>query len=443
MFPNPQDALPIPPSPSVEQYRKIAKELVQACRSDDPAAIRAVCAGWIQKLADLTADATRPDAARVERHVAQVETFARHTFARTTSGERGGPRPCALADAQLVIARVHGFRSWPRFIAHVDGLSRAGSPVSAFEAAVQAIVSGDVAALGRLLHEQPDLIRWRSGREHGATLLHYVSANGVEGYRQVSPNNIAQITRLLLDAGADVDAEAHVYGGRCTALGLVATSTPPAAAGVQREVMDVLLEHGARADRAGSAGHDHTLVHACLANGQPNAAEYLADRGAPLNLAGAAGLGRVDALQRFFTAPASRSTTDLADALSLASAYGRTRAVAFLLDRGVDVNMALTGHGDGHTALHVAAFHAQDEAVDLLLRRGARVDVIDRTWAGTPLMWALTGWSRQAAGGDPRFYTVVLRLVSAGAHVRPDILEWEQVRGDPRMLQALRVNDAR
>lgn len=29
MYPNPQDALPLPPHPSVEQYRKLAKDLVK------------------------------------------------------------------------------------------------------------------------------------------------------------------------------------------------------------------------------------------------------------------------------------------------------------------------------------------------------------------------------------------------------------------------------
>jgi hypothetical protein len=43
--------------------------------------------------------------------------------------------------------------------------------------------------------------------------LHYCSANGVEGYRQKTPKNIVEITRILLEAGAEVDARADVYGG--------------------------------------------------------------------------------------------------------------------------------------------------------------------------------------------------------------------------------------
>ena len=47
-----------------------------------------------------------------------------------------------------------------------------------------------------------------------ATLLHYVAANGVEGYRQLTPPNAVAIADALLDAGADVDALADMYGGR-------------------------------------------------------------------------------------------------------------------------------------------------------------------------------------------------------------------------------------
>ena len=76
----------------------------------------------------------------------------------------------------------------------------------------------------------------------------------------------------------------------------------PRLAGVQRDVIDILLAHGARMDVPGIAGHRSSLIRACLANGQPDAAEYLASRGAPLDLAAAAGLGRVDVLEGFFDA---------------------------------------------------------------------------------------------------------------------------------------------
>ena len=123
--------------------------------------------------------------------------------------------------------------------------SRKAFAVSRFEAAADAIVSGDVATLKRLLREDPKLIRAISTREHGATLLHYVSANGVEGYRQKTPKNIVAIAEMLLNAGAEIDATANVYGGGCTTLGLAATSIHPERAGVQEALLQTLLDHGA------------------------------------------------------------------------------------------------------------------------------------------------------------------------------------------------------
>ena len=44
MFPNPQDALPLPARPNLEQYKKLAKDLARAAASaDNPPALRA----WI------------------------------------------------------------------------------------------------------------------------------------------------------------------------------------------------------------------------------------------------------------------------------------------------------------------------------------------------------------------------------------------------------------
>jgi hypothetical protein len=298
-----------------------------------------------------------------------------------------------------------------------------------------AVVSGDTAKLRRLLHAHPRLARARSTREHGATLLHYVSANGVESYRQLSPRNSGEIAEMLIAAGADVDATADVYDGKCTALGLVATSSPPCAAGVQREVIDVLLKHGARMDLPGSVGHNGFLVQGCLANGQPQAAEYLASRGAPLDLESAAGLGRVDDVKRLVTRASHKEITA---AFSLACAYGRAAVVDVLLIQGrVNVDTELKSHGDGHTGLHVASFHGQAEAVRVLLQRGAEVHTIDKTWKTPPLQWALTGWQRSGHSGQ--YYEVVAQLVAAGARVTQDIVEWDQAQLDPDMLAALRT----
>jgi hypothetical protein len=439
MYPNPQDALPLPSRPRVEQYKKLAKDLVKACRSGDPAAIGAWASHWVEALASHQSE---PGALGDERAKAGRATEVGQ-FARTRLRTDAEASPaCVLADAQFVIARAHGFLSWPRFVTHIESLASAGSPVSAFEAAASAIVAGDAPTLTRLLREHPELIRARSTREHRGTLLHYVAANGVENYRQVTPKNIAAIAQILLAAGAEIDAEADVYGGGCTALGLVATSAPPAIAGVQREVIDVLLQHGARMDLPGSAGNQHSLVRGCLANGQPDAAEYLARRGAPLDLPGAAGIGRIDVVQRFFDEDGGRhaktTKAQVLDGFSLACTYGHAGVVEFLLDSGVDVDAQLRGHGEGHTGLHVAAFHGHLDVVSVLLRRGARLDVIDKTWGTPPLVWALTGWSQEAPADAARYYDVVARLVAAGANVTPALLEWETVRADPKMIGALK-----
>ena len=438
MYPNPQDALPLPSRPSVEQYKKLAKDLVKSCRSGDPAAIGIWASQWIEVLA---AHQTEPDALRdgteIRARANQVDQFARTTL---SSGEGSSSR-CVLADAQFVIARVHGFLSWPKFVKHLESLASASSPVSAFEAAAHAVVTGDVATLKGLLREHPTLIRARSTREHRATLLHYVAANGVENYRQVTPRNIATVTEILLAAGADVNSEADVYGGGCTTLGLVATSAPPAIAGVQQEVIDVLLEHGARMDLPGTGGNQQPLVRACLANGQPDAAEYVVSRGAPLDLPGAAGIGRIDVVKRFFNEDgdlnANATKAQMVDGFSLACAYGRADVVDFLLDRGIDVDASLSDHGEGHTGLHVAAFHGHVDVVSALLRRGAGVDLIDKTWGTPPLIWALTGWSRTPPGEAGPYHEVVSRLVAAGANVKHDLLDWDKVRADPKMLAAV------
>jgi hypothetical protein len=124
-----------------------------------------------------------------------------------------------LADTRLALARWYSFRDWPSLVGWVTAVTSVDSPVARFESAVEAIITGDAPALQRLLRDHPELVRERSmivthndPPEHRATLLHYVAANGVEGYRQKSPTNAVEVATLLLRADAEPDALAAMYG---------------------------------------------------------------------------------------------------------------------------------------------------------------------------------------------------------------------------------------
>jgi ankyrin repeat protein len=407
VFPNPQDAVPLPPRPNLEQYRKLAKELVKACESGDQGAIRRWVASWIEGLvtrAGLTITPELP--VRTERWANDVEEFARRHLSSNA-------RRCALTDAQFVIARSHGFESWPKFAKEVEALARPDSQFACFEAAVDAIIAGDAASLEPLLREQPELIHARSAREHRSTLLHYLSANGVEGYRQKTPRNAPQIATILLHAGAEVDAEANVYGGGLTALVLVATSVHPERAGVQEELMQVLLDHGASIPR--------TAVMACLANGRGKAAALLASRGAPLDLEAAAGVGRLDIVQSFFDRDgrlSGASEERMQRGFLWACEFGRNDVVEFLLDKGADLQAQA---GTRQTALHWAIVGGQLSTIKLLIERGAPLDELNAS-GGTALGQAL--WS--FLNGDPQidYASIVETLLVAGAKIEPGSLAW-------------------
>src|SRR5688572_5673103 len=131
-----------------------------------------------------------------------------------------------IDDARLVIAAVYGFSSWDDLSAFVRAVQADGE-VTRFENAVEAVVSGDLETLRSMLAEYPDLVRSRSSRRHRATLLHYVAANGVEGYRQRTPVNAVEIAKTLLESGAEVDALADMYEEECTTMSMLVSSTPP------------------------------------------------------------------------------------------------------------------------------------------------------------------------------------------------------------------------
>jgi ankyrin repeat protein len=432
------DALPLPPRPNLEQYKKLAKDFQSACNSSDPGAIRDWAARWEEAIVRLQGLEIAPE---VRRQIdGDAERMEQRWHKLTKTHERAAR--CTLADAQLFIARGHGFLSWPKFARHLEALAHADSPVSQFEAAVDAIVSGDSATLEKLLSENPELVRARSAREHRSTLLHYVSANGVEDFRQKTPKNIIEIAKLLLKAGADVNAESDAYGGRSTTLGLTATSCHPENAGVQLPLMELLIGQGAIIEGPDGGG----AVNSCLGNGRGQAAEFLASRGARLDLEGASGVGRLDIVKSFFNYDGSlkppATQKQMQDGFAWACEFGRTSVVDFLLQRGMQLDAKLRHHGQ--TGLHWAAYGAHVDTVKLLMERGAPIDAKDERHGGTPLEWALYAWGNSRSTKQETYYEVVALLVRAGARLDPKWYEAidnrpaaEKMRSDPRMRAAL------
>jgi ankyrin repeat protein len=111
------DAKPLPARPSLEQYRKQAKELVRVFRS----------AQSRKSLDSLVAHSEVLQ--RIQEH---------HPRFAGLPEERIASIRFRLADAQFVIAQEHGYESWPKFAKHVESLVHAGfaaalgNPVAAF-----------------------------------------------------------------------------------------------------------------------------------------------------------------------------------------------------------------------------------------------------------------------------------------------------------------------
>lgn len=387
------DALPLPPSPSLEQYKKRAKGLVDAAQSADPSAVRAWARKWLESLAASMGTAISPFVRdSIDRAVVHVEE-------RVTE-RRGGAqaKPFLLSDAQHLIAEAHGYANWGAFAEHVEEAEGKRRPHDDFERAADAVVTGDLATLESLVRDHPTLVRARSRRVHHATLLHYIAANGVEDFRQTTPKNAVAIARFLLDAGAEVDAPADTYDGGDwqTTMNLLVSSAHPAGAGLMPALVDVLVDHGAAVN---GVRDDESPIMTALDFGYGEAAETLANRGARVdNVITAASLGRLDLVRRFvvdkntmapgvpLVGPAWRKlpadpAVHIELALAWACKFARAEVAEFLLDFGVS---PASKDGYDMTALHWAAPNGMTAVVRRLLSLGAPLEVMNR-WKGTVL----------------------------------------------------------
>jgi len=306
----------------------------------------------------------------------------------------------SLDDARLTVARYYDFLDWPSLAAYVEAVSLEG-PVFEFESAVEAVVNGGLTALEDGLRRDPALVRARSARVccfeppvHHATLLHYVAANGVEGYRQKTPPNAVEVARALLQAGAEPDALADMYGAECTTMSMLVSSSYPATAGLQVPLVELLLDFGAAIEGQGTRKWGGPLFTA-LAFGMSDAAKALAKRGARIDLPAAAGLGLLDDAANLLPSADAEARHR---ALSLAAQHGHAEIVRLLLDAGEDPNRYnLEGNHAHSTPLHQAVLEGHETVVRLLVEHAARLDIRDTIWQGTPLGWALYGGGKAQA----------------------------------------------
>jgi ankyrin repeat protein len=371
---------PLPFDAGLDEYLKQAEELLAAFQSGDPVALQCFR----------------------ERHPRFLDAKI-PWLPRNVSDSALRNAGLQLSDAQLTVARWYEFRDWPALVEYVEAVCRPDSPIYRFESAVEAVIAGDVAALQSLLREHAELIRARSTRVthfdppvHRATLLHYIAANGVEGYRQRTPANAVDVAKLLLGSGAEVDALSDMYGGQWTTMNLLVSSCHPAEAGLQVELLETLLDFGAAIEGHGSRSFVSPLMTA-LAFGYRDAAEALVRRDARVDrVDAAAGLGRLEVVRRLLPTADAESRHR---ALALAAQHGHVDVVRVLLDAGEDLNRYNPEGNHSHsTPLHQAALAGHDVVVRLLVERGARLDIKDTIYQSDPAGWAVhAGHSEIAA----------------------------------------------
>jgi hypothetical protein len=363
------------------------------------------------------------------------------------AGGRDGARNDALGASAVGAEVIRFLRSSvnlqiglaARMLQEDPSLARSGFPA--------AVVLGDVGRVRAHLRRDPAAAT-RVDPESGWSALHLACASRFH-LDPERAKGLAEVTRLLLDAGAQVDGPSR--GRRCwRPLGCAVTSANSSPN--NEPIIRLLLERGApvRAETLLASLHAAggswclklLLEHAprdarlfadalaeALCEENHEAIAMLLSAGGDPDVPGDGGVsGRRQAL-RAAVAGTEELLGDAADPVDrllqvilagdaestrrqvagdagiigrLASAdravfvnaaqRGNSAAVSLMLELGFPVGCRREdGDGDGATALHAAAWAGAADTVALLLEHGADVEARDLRWRGQPLGWALVG----------------------------------------------------
>jgi len=264
--------------------------------------------------------------------------------------------------------------------------------------AIAAVTSGNAPQLAALLDGDPGLARARDADGCPALLI-----AALHGYNARSTRNKA-VVDLLLQRGAVADIFAAAYLDRpAHAARLLSRDPALARAAVQggaedgwtplhyaaergaTEVARLLLYHGADPNAASARGGRPVALAAHPGPWKAGPAleliRLLAQHGAEIDVLLAAALGDTVRLRALLAADPSqldRTDADGAGPLFHAAQHLRQEAVRLLLRRGADVNARRT---DGQTPVSTAVGHMEElggpEVVQLLLEAGAVLDLYE------------------------------------------------------------------
>lgn len=219
---------------------------------------------------------------------------------------------------------------------------------------------------------------------HGDTALHFAAMAGRK-----------DVAALLLSYGADINARAGGNGE---------TPLHYAALFGHLDTIELLVAKGAKVDATDNSGV-RPLEYASKRYRGPTV-DLLRRLGArPMNLFDAVNSGDIGQLNRLLAGGADVNARGLlGTSLHLAAARGQVWSAAVLID--ADADLEAEGEPAASRPLHVAALNNQPEIVNLLVDRGAAVDVRDAE-GRTPLMVSAIFGSPAAAaallshGADP------------------------------------------
>jgi len=267
-----------------------------------------------------------------------------------------------------------------------------------FQQAVSAIDAGDEETLKQLLEAHSELAtkrlyspgEWITSVIGDALtdffkdpyLLWFVSEDAVRNGKL--PKNIANIASIIIQKAKSQHAT-NLQEQLDYALKLVAWSVVARNCGVQIELLDILIDSGAKING---------VSNDALVNGNFDAAKHLVERGGKLTLPTALCLEKWREADKL----AVNATDDEKQfSFVLAALNGKSGAVSRAISYGVDINKPsdhLYSHG---TPLHHAVWSGSLETVKLLINGGANLKLKDTIWNVTPLGWAEYGNRKEIA----------------------------------------------